>query len=100
MRFTRCKIRITSFLMALALFGAGLMVAFHHHEAEARGPEHCATCHIGQQAKIGVFDGAAVAPPLPDFFQETLIPAVAPRLVASAFLLGKLSQAPPVLSRS
>jgi hypothetical protein len=102
MHLTRFKTRITSFLMALALLGAGLVVAFHHHEAEAKakGPEHCATCHLGQQAKIGTLDAGVVEIPTLDFFRETLLPAVTPKLIAAAFLLGKLSQAPPVAAQS
>lgn len=95
MRSVRFKTRITSFLMALVVFGAGLMVAFHHHEAEAKGSEHCATCHLGQQAKVGSLDAGPSEIPAPDFFRETLLPALEPKLIASHLLMGKLSQAPP-----
>jgi hypothetical protein len=95
MRFHRFKTRIGSFLLALALVGAGLLVAFHHHEAEAKGAEHCATCHLGQQAKIGNLESGSVAVSTPDFFHESLLSAISPKLIASHFLLGKFSQAPP-----
>ncbi|HKY61813.1 MAG TPA: hypothetical protein VJR29_00180 [bacterium] len=95
MLFNRCKKRIGSFFLVLALVGSGLLAAFHHHEAAAKDPEHCATCHLGQQAKLGNLEAAPGLVSTPDFFQELPFPAAAPKLIASFFLLGKFSQAPP-----
>lgn len=95
MSLNRFKTRIGTLLLVLALVGAGLLVAFHHHDAEAKGAEHCATCHLGHQAKIGNFEAPPAAVFTPDFSSESLLPTISPKLIASAFLLGKFSQAPP-----
>ena len=95
MLLNRFKTRIGSFLLVRALVGAGLLVAFHHHEAEAKGAEHCATCHLGQQAKIGNLDTPPAAVFQPDFSPESLLLTISPKLIASHFLIGKFSQAPP-----
>ena len=95
MRIRRFKSRIGSLLLALAFVGSGLLMAFHSHDAEAKGAEHCATCHLGHQAKIGSLESAQPSVASPQFTHESLLPLNSPKLIAPAFLLGKVSQAPP-----
>ncbi|MCE9626070.1 MAG: hypothetical protein K8R69_11580 [Deltaproteobacteria bacterium] len=91
----RTKKRFLSTLMALAIFAAGILVSFHHHEINAKSADHCATCMVAQHSR-GTVDASAPpsASPEAQWSVSLAVPASL-FLVSSPVLLGKFSQAPP-----
>ena len=93
----RLQHRFLSSLIALAIFASGMVMAFHHHAVEAKGADHCSVCVVGHQAR------ACDAPTYPGlalvggFFAISLADFESPFLPVSVVLLGKRSQAPPLV---